>query len=91
MKTSREENRDNSNAWGINHWLTRLAIVASIGAIVHYGYCFSLWGRKSLLFQHLFQCKCPSFSEEWRFPKEVDVIVSACHQSYVELSPSGRL
>jgi len=57
----------------------------------YYGYCLGLWGRNSLLLQYLFQCKCSSFSEEWRYPKDVDVIVSACNVGWVDLSPSGNL
>jgi hypothetical protein len=50
-----------------------------------------MWGRNSLLLQYLFQCNCPPASEEWRYPKEVDVIISACNESWVDLSPSGSL
>jgi hypothetical protein len=39
----------------------------------------------------MFQCNCPSFSEEWRYPKNVDVLVSACRYANSVLSPSGRL
>jgi hypothetical protein len=59
--------------------------------LFYYGYCWGLWGRNSLLLQYLFQCKCPTASEEWRYPKHVDIIVSACHNGSVILSPSGRL
>ena len=41
--------------------------------------------------QYLFQCSCLVASEQARYPQEVDVIVSACHPGYVELSPSGHL
>jgi hypothetical protein len=59
--------------------------------LLYLGYCFGLWGRSSLFLQYLFQCNCPSFSEEWRYPKEVDVIVSACGNAGIRLSSSGRL
>jgi hypothetical protein len=59
--------------------------------LLYYGYCWGFWGRNSLLLQHLFQCNCPASSEDARFPKEVDVIVSACRKGVVILSPSGNL
>ena len=72
-------------------FVIRLVILVSIPYLIYVGYCFGLWGRNSLLFQYLFQCKCPSFSEEWRYPKDIDVIVSACNEGWVDLSPSGSL
>ena len=59
--------------------------------LLYYGYCWGLWGRSSLLLQYLFQCNCPVASEEARYPREVEVIISACQSGYVELSPSGHL
>jgi hypothetical protein len=59
--------------------------------LLYYGYCWGRWGRQSLLLQYLFQCKCPPHREEARYPEAVDVLVSACLESWVELSPSGRL
>jgi hypothetical protein len=35
-------------------------------------------------------CSCPAASEEARYPREVDVLVSACQDRLIELSPSGR-
>lgn len=69
---------------------TRLVILASISLILYIGYCSGLWGRNSLLVQYLFQCKCPSFSEEWRYSDQIDVLVSACNNGGIRLSPSGR-
>jgi hypothetical protein len=43
-----------------------------------------------LLLQYLFQCGCPVASNESRYPDEVDVIVPACHQASVRLSPSSH-
>jgi hypothetical protein len=75
-----------------NMLLTFSLVVPAVLILTYYGYCFGLWGRKILLLQYSFQCSCPSFSEEWRYPQKVDVIVSACPESWVEeLSPSGRL
>ena len=59
--------------------------------LIYFGYCWGLWGRQSLLFQHLFQCKCPSASEEARYPLSVDIIVPACSYSGSLLSPTGNL
>jgi hypothetical protein len=71
--------------------LMLVAIMLGLPVLFFYGYCWGLWGRSSLLLQYLFQCNCPIASEEWRYPKRVDVIVSACEYIGSRLSPSGRL
>jgi hypothetical protein len=71
--------------------LTSFVLILGLTFLLYFSYCFGLWGRNSLLLQHLFQCNCPNFSEELRYPKQVDVVVSACHLNFAELSPSGRL
>jgi len=91
MKPMKAENANNSNQRRINNRLIRFAILAGIGILGYYSYCFGLWGGNNLLLQYIFQCSCPVFSEEWRYPRQVDVIVSACRESWVDLSPSGRL
>lgn len=59
--------------------------------LAYYAYCWSWWGRNSLLLQYLFQCGCPWGSAESRYPDQVDVIASACPSNrIVRLSPSGR-
>ncbi len=60
--------------------------------LFYYAYCWGLWGRNSLLLQHLFQCNCPVASEEARYSEKVDVIVSGCRKvsTGFKLSPSGR-
>lgn len=68
-----------------------LFVILALPFLLKYGYCWGWWGRHSLLLQHYFQCQCPAASEEARYAEEVDVIVSACRESYVALSPSGRL
>lgn len=72
-------------------WLTRLALLIVLGFVFYFGYCWGLWGRKSLLLQYLFQCGCPAASAEARYPEEVDVVVPACRYVSSILSPSGRL
>ena len=76
---------------GYRFWIGCLTTLLILPILLYYGYCWGLWGRNSLLLQYLFQCSCPPASEEARYPDEMDVIISACQQSYVELSPSGRL
>ncbi len=71
-------------------WIGTAAIFV-LPVLLYYGYCWGLWGRQSLLLQYLFQCNCPAISQEARYPQRVDVIVSACSQPYVKVSPSGRL
>jgi hypothetical protein len=72
-------------------WIGFFAMIMGVGVVVFYSYCFGLWGRQIPLFQYLFQCNCPGFSEEWRYPKQVDIIVSACRNTGMRISPSGRL
>jgi hypothetical protein len=68
-----------------------LCVILASPFLFKHGYCWGWWRRHSLLLQHYFQCQCPAASEETRYPEEVDVIISACRESYVALSPSGRL
>jgi hypothetical protein len=76
---------------GTRFWAVCAVLVLGMPLLFYYGYCWGLWGRHSLLLQYLFQCTCPPASEEARYPKDVDVIVSACRLVSSRLSPSGRL
>lgn len=69
-----------------------LVIFLASPFVLYFGYCWGLWGRHSLLLQYHFQCKCPAASLESRYPRRLDVIVSACSHSqfHVSISPSGR-
>jgi hypothetical protein len=58
--------------------------------MLYFSYCWGMWGRSSLLLQYYFQCKCPPASEQARYPKEAEILFSACRYTYSELSPSGR-
>jgi hypothetical protein len=73
------------------YWIFRIVLVLSLSLLLYSGYCFGLWGRKSLLLQYLFQCNCPSLSAEWRYPRQVDIIVPACSYLGSMLSPTGNL
>ena len=73
-----------------NFLMVSFALIG-MGLLFFYGYCWGLWGRRSLLLQYLFQCKCPAASEQARYPDQVDVIISACQNVQTVLSPSGRL
>lgn len=75
---------------GYRFGISRFATLLGLLLMFYYGYCFGLWGRKSLFLQYLFQCNCPTFSEEWRYPRSVDVIVPACRYVSSTLSPSGN-
>jgi hypothetical protein len=90
-KTPHKEIAQASKPRGYRFWLIRIAILLGLPALLYYGYCWGIWGRNSLLLQYLFQCSCPPASEEARYPDEVDVIVPACRNGGVILSPSGRL
>lgn len=70
--------------------VTSFVLVLGLPFLLYFSYCFGLWGRNNLFLQYLFQCNCPGFSEEWRYPKEVDVIISACRSANISISPSGR-
>jgi len=91
LKDSQIEPTLTSKRWMPRFWIGCLAMLVGLPVLFYYGYCWGWWGRQSLLLQYLFQCNCPPASEETRYPDEVDVIVSACPQSRVRLSPSGRL
>lgn len=91
VKTSLTESPYISNQRRNRIWLTRFALPIILGLGLFYGYCWGLWGRKSLLLQYLFQCGCPAASAEARYPEEVDVIVPACRYVSSIQSPSGRL
>lgn len=71
-------------------WLAGFFFILASPYLFYYGYCRGWWGRHSLLLQYYFQCQCPAESEQTRYPKEVEVIVSACQNGGVRLSPSGR-
>jgi hypothetical protein len=92
MKTLQTEPNHYSKQRGIRFWISRIIFLIGLAVVAYYGYCSGLWGRNSLLLQYLFQCSCPAFSEEWRYPRRVDVIVPACRNvdASVRLSPSGR-
>ena len=65
-------------------------VLLALPFLLYFGYCWGLWGRSSLLLQHYFQCKCPSASEKTRYPKEAEILFSACGYHNVDLSPSGQ-
>lgn len=72
-------------------WLGCFTLLLVMPLLLYYGYCWGLWGRNSLLLQYLFQCSCPPASEEARYSEHIDVIIPACSQARVRLSPSGML
>jgi hypothetical protein len=76
---------------GLQNWVLRVGILLGIPFLLYIGYCWGLLGRHSLLLQYLFQCNCPSVSQEARYPRSVDVIISACSYGSSILSPSGSL
>ncbi len=92
MKNMQAETTHPSKRRGYRFWISRFALLLGLPLLLYYGYCWGLWGRSSLLLQYLFQCSCPPASEEARYPRQVDVIISACHNvnAGVKLSPSGR-
>jgi len=89
-KTSQSEITHLPKQRGHSFWLTRFALLLGVPLLLYYGYCWGWWGRSSLLLQYIFQCGCPTVSNEARYPDEVDVIVPACPQARVRLSPSGH-
>ena len=92
MRTSQAETTSHaSTPRGYRYWIIRFVLLLLAPLLFYYGYCWGLWGRHNLLLQYLFQCNCPSASEEARYPRQVDVIVSACQYVSSRPSPSGRL
>ena len=72
-------------------WIGCFTLLIGLPPLLYFSYCWGLWGRSSLLLQHYFQCKCPPASEPARYPKEAEILFSACRYNNVDLSPSGRL
>jgi len=91
MSTSQPKTNTAHKQRDFKFWVSRFVILIGLCVLGYYGYCFGLWGRNSLLLQYIFQCNCPAFSEEWRYPKEVDVIVPACSYIGSILSSTGNL
>src|SRR5688572_20024956 len=88
------QNTHSLKRWNFRGWktcFTFFAGMSSLTLLLYFGYCWGLWGRQSLLLQYLFQCKCPSASEEWRYPRRVDIIAPACSYLGSMLSPTGKL
>ncbi len=91
MKSLSTEMNQPSKQLRYRFWLICFISVLGIPWLLYYGYCWGWWGRHSLLLQYLFQCNCPTASQETRYPDSVDVIVPACAYESAMLSPSGRL
>lgn len=75
---------------GLQNWISCFTLLLGLTFLLYFSYCWGLWGRSSLLLQHYFQCKCPSASEKARYPKEAEILFSACRYNNVDLSPSGH-
>ena len=91
MKTAQAETTHVPKRRGYRFWLSCLLLLLGLPLLFYHGYCWGLWGRSSLLLQYLFQCSCSPASEEARYPEQVDVIVPACRNGGINLSPTGRL
>ena len=91
MSTLQAKTNNVPKKWGFSFWTGYLVILLVSPFLLYYAYCWGLWGRNSLLLQHLFQCECPISSEGWRYPSHIDVIIPACSNGGVRLSPNGRL
>jgi len=92
MKALQTEPNLNPKQRGVRFWISRFIFLIGLVVFAYYSYCTGLWGRNSLLLQYLFQCNCPAFSGEWRYPRRVDVIIPACRNinASVSRSPSGH-
>lgn len=89
-ETLKTETGYTSKPRGYRFWLSCFTLLLGLPLLLYYGYCWGLWGRSSLLLQYLFQCSCPSASEEARYPEQVDVVVPACRYVTTRLLPGGR-
>ena len=82
----------------LKQWQTRLRVscfgiilgLPLLPVLLYCSYCWGLWGRHSLLLQYYFQCQCPAASEQARYPKDTEIVFSACRNVIVTLSPNGR-
>jgi hypothetical protein len=73
-------------------WLLLGIISIVILPIVFYlSWCWGWWGSNNLGLRYLLQCACPRSSEQSRYPKQVEVVISACEDaSSVSIVPGGR-
>jgi len=78
--------------------VSALAIVGGLVAgpllalgLLYWGWCWGWWGRGNLILQYLLQCNCPRASEATRYPDRTEVVISACEDASVKVSPGGRL
>lgn len=82
--------RNSFKQQGIRTWVSGFGIALGLPLLIYFGYCWGWWGHNSLLLQYVFQCSCPVGKQEARYPNQVDVIVSACRNANVRVSPSGH-
>jgi hypothetical protein len=75
----------------LKRWLglTSLILLALM-TLTYWGYCWGWWGRTNLVLQYLFQCNCPTASENARY-SPLKVLFSACTAPELRaFSPNGR-
>jgi hypothetical protein len=68
-----------------------VAIVLVGAWLIMEGWCWGRFARGNTLLQYLYQCRCPAASEPARYPAQVQVLVPACRDAGVGLSPGGQV
>lgn len=71
-------------------WLLRGVVALLLLGSLYGTWCWGWWGHRSLLLQYLFRCACPVASEAARYPAQVEVLVPACKDARVIVSPGGQ-
>ena len=71
-------------------WLLRGVVALLLLGSMYWSWCWGYWGRQSLLPQYLFRCAYPAASEAARYPAHVEVLISACKDARVIVSPGGQ-
>ncbi len=46
--------------------------------LLYWSWCWGWWGRNNIFLQYLFQCRCPTITEQARYPTQAQVLASAC-------------
>ena len=90
VKTSKTKSTNQSKQPRLIQKISLGILLFGLTFLMYFGYCWGWWGRNSLFLQLIFQCGCPSSSNEFRYPDEVDVVIPACKYDEITMSPSGK-
>jgi len=71
--------------------LLGIVSIVSLPVVFYLSWYWGWWGSNNLGLRYLLQCACPRSSEQLRYPKQVEVVISACEDtSSISIVPGGR-